>query len=340
MPSLSRAFQGLVSLAALPLASGCALAALAGLGGGLSDWLDIPTHFAPLWAIGGAAAAALSLFGLPEFPRRAVLVYAALAITASGLLVVPEYLAKSPKAAIDAPRQVRLVQFNAWGKRNADYDGSLAWLLQSNADVIVMPEPPRQLIDGMKKGGYHLSCFDAANTYCAVAILSREEPLRRGIVAHRDGRSFPPLARATLHAPGGGSFTVVGAHFVWPTESHQQSWQRDRLGAVISQSGPHERLIVAGDFNSTPWSFARRHDDKAWGLERRTRGLFSWPTRRVTVKGHGVPFPFLPIDHVYAGSDWRTVSVERGPMLGSDHYPVIATLALAPSGSLRIEHGD
>ena len=35
----------------------------------------------------------------------------------------------------------------------------------------------------------------------------------------------------------------------------------------------------------------------------------------------------LPIDHVYAGPGWRTVSVQRGPKLGSDHYPVIVTLA-------------
>ena len=42
-----------------------------------------------------------------------------------------------------------------------------------------------------------------------------------------------------------------------------------------------------------------------------------------------LPFPFLPIDHVYAGRDWRTVRVQRGPRLDSDHYPVIVRLAPA-----------
>ena len=41
----------------------------------------------------------------------------------------------------------------------------------------------------------------------------------------------------------------------------------------------------------------------------------------------GLPFALLPIDHVYAGPGWRTVRAERGPRLGSDHYPVIVTLA-------------
>ena len=92
---------------------------------------------------------------------------------------------------------------------------------------------------------------------------------------------------------------------------------------------PKERLILSGDFNSTPWSFSRRHEDAMIGLERRTRGLFSWPADRGPA-GMGLPFALLPIDHVYAGPGWRTVRVERGPLLGSDHYPVIVTLAPLP----------
>lgn len=336
MPSLSRALQGLISLVALPLAAGCALAALGGLAGGLSGWLDILAQFAPLWMVGGAAAMALALFGLPEFPRRAVQIYAGLAVIASAVLIAPEYLAKTRKAEADAPNQVRIVQFNAWGRRNADETASLEWLLKAKPDVVVMPEPSYDIVSGMRSAGYHLSCFDAANRYCAVAILSRDAPVRRGVVERRQGHGVIPLARAVLPAPGGGTYTVIGAHLVWPTEPHQQSWQRQRLGDLIKDSGPRERLIVAGDFNSAPWSSARRQDDRAWGLERRTHGLFSWPTRRVTLKGIGVPLPVLPIDHVYAGADWGTVSVKRGPMLGSDHYPVIATLALAPRGALRV----
>ena len=40
-----------------------------------------------------------------------------------------------------------------------------------------------------------------------------------------------------------------------------------------------------------------------------------------------VAFPLLPIDHLYAGPGWATVSVRRGPPLGSDHYPLVVTLA-------------
>ena len=92
---------------------------------------------------------------------------------------------------------------------------------------------------------------------------------------------------------------------------------------------PKDRLILAGDFNSTPWSFSRRREDAMFGLERRTKALFSWPAGEVSRHRIKVPFPFLAIDHVYAGKAWRTVSVRRGPRLGSDHYPVVVVLAPA-----------
>ncbi len=70
-------------------------------------------------------------------------------------------------------------------------------------------------------------------------------------------------------------------------------------------------------------------------LERRDPVLFSWPAK-LNLGGPVVPaLPFLPIDHVYAGSDWRTVSIEAGPALGSDHLPVIVTLAWTPDAHRR-----
>ena len=102
--------------------------------------------------------------------------------------------------------------------------------------------------------------------------------------------------------------------------------QRVQLARVLAQI-PSERAIIAGDFNSTPWSFSRRRWDEAFGLIRRTRAVFTWPVPGSESIALPALVPFLPIDHVYAGSGWATVKVERGPRLGSDHYPVVVTLA-------------
>jgi endonuclease/exonuclease/phosphatase (EEP) superfamily protein YafD len=121
---------------------------------------------------------------------------------------------------------------------------------------------------------------------------------------------------------------VVGVHYAWPTDPRRQQYQEARLASILA-AVDRSRAIVAGDLNSTPWSFSRRRWDERFGLIRRTRAVFSWPAltqAQFPVLG---AVPFLPIDHVYAGSGWATVDVERGPKLGSDHYPIVVTLAPA-----------
>jgi endonuclease/exonuclease/phosphatase (EEP) superfamily protein YafD len=116
----------------------------------------------------------------------------------------------------------------------------------------------------------------------------------------------------------------VVTHFNWPTSRAHRAQSR-ALPVVLAQLR-RDRMVLGGDFNSTPWSFTRRRDDRAFGVIRRDRALWTWPT------GQGAwrvpaPFPFMPLDHIYAGRGWATTSVRRGPRLGSDHYPLIVTLA-------------
>jgi endonuclease/exonuclease/phosphatase (EEP) superfamily protein YafD len=85
-------------------------------------------------------------------------------------------------------------------------------------------------------------------------------------------------------------------------------------------------LIVGGDFNLTPWSFGLRRQDARFGLVRLTRAMATWPAGKISHWRLNLPFPLLAIDHLYAGKSWRVVSVTRGPVLGSDHYPIVAVL--------------
>ena len=163
-----------------------------------------------------------------------------------------------------------------------------------------------------------------------MAYPGRRKPLlppirsSTGTPSRRSPR-LAPTVRASFPAPGG-AFDVVGVHYTWPTTADQAA--QGRMLATALKQFPKDRLILAGDFNSTPWSFARRREDALFGIERRTRGLFSWPANKFSRYHIQFPFPFLAIDHIYAGRDWKTVSIERGPALGSDHYPVVAVLAL------------
>jgi endonuclease/exonuclease/phosphatase (EEP) superfamily protein YafD len=309
----------LIGIGGVGLSLGAAVVSIAAHGGRFSERLDVLTHFAPIYT--AAATLALLLALTRSGLIRVVLAGSGFAGLASALwLMAPETLGAKldPRAAPPVTGAIKVVQFNAWG-RNARADEAVAWILAQNADVIFLQEGGRMRDSLARRGGYQITCG-----HCASLILTRSDP--EGVHApSRFERDKVFLAAATL-ADHRGTFTVVGVHRHWPVRFAQAARQASQLEQLLSRYD-RKRVILAGDFNSTPWSFARRREDISLGLIRRTRGLPTWPAERVSHNRLPAPFPYLPIDHVYAGSDWATVSVERGPRLGSDHYPVVVTLA-------------
>jgi endonuclease/exonuclease/phosphatase (EEP) superfamily protein YafD len=162
---------------------------------------------------------------------------------------------------------------------------------------------------------------------CSTMILTKRRPTATGGLQAPVSTLRLAAAWVTL-GEGERAFTVAGVHYTWPVPPGAQQSQMARLQQGLA-AFDRKSLIVAGDMNSTPWSYTLRRQDAALGLERRTRALFTWPAARFSRWRLSAPFPFLAIDHVYAGSDWTTVSVKRGPAVGSDHYPVMVELARA-----------
>jgi endonuclease/exonuclease/phosphatase (EEP) superfamily protein YafD len=297
----------------------CAGAAVAAHFGRTSLSWDILAHFAPLWFAGstGALLAALMLRG---YGRTLIVAMGAVGALAAGALIAPELLRSTgPRAPAGAVDALKIVQFNLWHS-NTELDGLAEWLMRESPDVVVFEEfrpEVRQTIEAKTPWRLAVSNSD-------VAIFSRMSPVRTG-PPRLSGKSPGPLATATFRDRRG-EFTVIGVHNAWPTDIADQQRQERRLLRVLALS-PRERTIVAGDLNSTPWSFSRRQWDRTFGVIRRDRAVFSWPAMQYKrLRWLGV-FPFLPIDHVYAGAGWATVKVARGPKLGSDHYPLIVTLA-------------
>ena len=88
-----------------------------------------------------------------------------------------------------------------------------------------------------------------------------------------------------------------------------------------AQDGP---LILAGDFNMTPWTVKMRTFTEVTGLGRFNTFNPTWPMR-----WRSVPLlPLLPIDNVFASAHFANISTRLGPRLDSDHRAVIADLAL------------
>jgi endonuclease/exonuclease/phosphatase (EEP) superfamily protein YafD len=302
----------------LLLGTACACLGMLAQGGRFSGKLDVITHFALLLLIGAAVAAILSGLGAGRM-RKIGMALAAVGLVAAGALILPEFLRSTgPSAPPDAPNQIKVVEFNVL-RQNRNINGIAAWLQKENPDFVFLTEPTPALRDLIK----------ARTGWKAVASHSNTVIFARDRYLLMDRPAEPPrsvtFANATF-ANETGPIEVVIAHLGWPNNAGRYSKGDETLQDVLSKL-PRDRMVLAGDFNSTPWSFTRRRDDVGYGLIRRDRALATWPTGHAGPWPWPAPFPFLPIDHVYAGPGWATVSVERGPRLGSDHYPIVVRLA-------------
>ena len=315
-----------LALAGLTLGAICAALGLLALGGAVSARLDVLSHLAPLWIVGAILSLAMAA-ARARAMRGPTALLATVAVASGVTLIAPEFLRSTgPVALPGGPGQLKVIQFNA-SRDNPRVGRIVDWLVAERPDVVMIEEATPALRDAiLARTGWHVA--GAATT----AMIFTPAPY---LVMHRprvEPGSKLVWVNAT-YASASGPFEAVVTHFTWPTQGihRAQSLAMRRVLAAL----PRDRTILAGDFNSTPWSSIRRADDRAFGLVRRDRALASWPADRVGARGLAAPFPFLPIDHVYAGRGWATVSVRRGPRLGSDHYPVVVTLAPTASPTAR-----
>ncbi len=111
--------------------------------------------------------------------------------------------------------------------------------------------------------------------------LSRRELARD----HRAAAGF--LASATLK--NGERLSLFNIHLSWPypaeIQRRQFRWIAHQLEAL-----PEGPVLLAGGFNSTPWSYGLKGFDASIRLRRATQGVFSFPASLV------LPLPILPID--------------------------------------------
>lgn len=298
----------------LLVAVGAAAAALLALGGRFSWTLDLFAQLTPLYGVAGLVSGAVAAV-FPVARRRTILAAAAIGILAGGALIVLEWSRPTgPAAAAGAPGQIKVIQFNVL-RTNRDTDRVADWLMAQNADFITLTEAPFALRDRLLALGW-----SPAGEHGQLLILAH---------SHYTAMDRPrmPFDTSLTYINGtydtsSGPAEIVTAHVEWPTSRSI----RVQTAALVTTARrlPQRRMILTGDFNSTPWSAEIRRLDHDLGLIRRDRGVATYPAQ---LFGRPWPLPFLPIDHVYAGPGWATVKVERGPWLGSDHYPLIVTLA-------------
>lgn len=331
------------ALGAQMIALGAGMAALGLLGmGGLvrpfwSGWFDTLNNFGPLWLALCGLGCLMTLMALERRPARKLL----LAVGAAGLVIAAPPVLAEMVAGLTAARAIpqsgatlKVLTFNAFDETFAP-NLVVEGILESGADVVALQElrTLRTYLPELRRAyPYQTPCLGE----CPVAILSKRAPLRSR-VTHLMGSSLGPVkapgdgdvdvAELSFAAPGGKPITVATTHFKWPGPPLPYRRQQEVLAAYVADQ-PHDRLVLTGDFNLTPWTFGMRRMDAALKpLTRVTRGLATWPAYlpRFYIPN---PMPILPIDHIFIGPGLQANEVIRQGRAGSDHRPVLVTLEL------------
>lgn len=111
-----------------------------------------------------------------------------------------------------------------------------------------------------------------------------------------------------------------------PTES-DSSKERDAELVLVGKAARKSRVpvIVAGDLNDVAWSRTTRLFRKVSGLldPRIGRGMYNTFHARM-------PGLRWPLDHLFHSDHFALVAMRRLPDIGSDHFPILVELALAP----------
>jgi endonuclease/exonuclease/phosphatase (EEP) superfamily protein YafD len=212
------------------------------------------------------------------------------------------------------------------------------FLEQSRPDILVLEEATPQWRSALRAWGdlYPYTTLTDQGRDITLVIASRHPILatRRMLGNSRPSRSFDRtyIVRAAIDVDGR-PLVVYAVHP--PSPRRALLWPRRNLYlatlAEQFQRFPGDTpVLMAGDFNTAPWSpfFARLLERT--GLLPAARSRWPAPTR-VFKDLHLPAWLGVPVDHILVSPGIAVRAYGPGPDLGSDHLPVMADLVL-PAG--------
>ena len=289
--------------------------------------IDTRQHYVELFSHFRLQYLVVSLLLLIVFAirRRAfysLLLVVALAINASYVLPWYDLPLFEDSEAATGERQLKLLYANVLST-NRDHERLLELISSERPDVIILQEMSMHWQDAMLilEADYPFRYSAVREDNFGIAMLSR---LPLAAATHIDS---PPLGYPTIIATtriGGTDLTMISTHPMIPLGRDNFGARNVQLHSVIElveqASG---EVVLLGDLNASIWGRHYRQFEAATGLRNARRGkgiLPTWPTF--------MPPAMIPIDHVLVSSRVGIADIRTGPRIGSDHLPLIVTVAL------------
>ena len=229
-------------------------------------------------------------------------------------------------AASPGQSRLRLLQANILTS-NLHPERLLALIGREDPDVILLQETGRRWLNALLPlhRRYPVHAEVAREDNFGIAVFAKAESARASIF-YPDDPVRGPAGRIDLKIAGR-DLSLFSVHT--PAPFDRESWiGRDRYTLALARYlAPLPGLkIVTGDFNNTPWNplirdFARK--SRLLDSTRQCGILPTWPVKTL-------PFLRIPLDQAFHSPTIRLLRKERGPDIGSDHFPLLLDFAIAP----------
>ena len=315
-----RAFDALLSAAVISIGACSILPYLSSV-----SWIfDLFSHFRVQYLI------ALSvLLLLCALRKKLILSVAAAVFIAPNLWAITTAVFLDPNNDFSGGGSFRVVSINVRAS-NTQYADVLRSVRNFDPDILLLLE----VTDNWRREATRLEpTYPFAHYYprsdnYGIALLSRHPVVSAELM--RVGSSDLPVLHAGLEI-GEVRVDFIGVHLQWPfgkSRTDERNSQLRALGGLLANADVP--TIVAGDFNTTPWSDSFQAMIREPAGELLSYGYGFSPTWPAFLP------PFLiPIDHFVVTSDLQVSAKFTGSDLGSDHLPLVADIRFRQTKSKR-----
>ena len=311
--------QRALNLFLMLAAAGLALVTVFTLAARLWWAFDLFSHFRLQYVL---AAVVLGFLALSVRAHGSAAVLAAVAVV-HGLAIKDLWLGGTASAALGGV-PLRVVSVNVLAQ-NRTPEKVLEFVRAADADLVLLLDARGRDWQDVRRELRDLYPHHAPRAWRErgpVVLFSRWPILAEQVL--QAPRSRRPYLAAEL-AIEGQVLEFVGVHPSSPSPSEPHASSRrnrelDHIAEVVQ--GTDAPVIVAGDFNTTPWSvrFSEFLDRSRLSDAPAGRGLAAtWLSKN--------PLLGLPIDHILVGRDIQVLDQEVGADIGAEHYPISAQLA-------------
>ncbi|WP_332701542.1 endonuclease/exonuclease/phosphatase family protein [Devosia sp.] len=313
-------------------ALGVATFAMLALFGFAAPELDLLNHVQILLLPGTAIALPILAMALRGWGRGAAIIYAFVGLATSASVLLPEFLGSMrERPAAPAEGSITMMTHNLFGM-NYEMEKVTAAIFAEDPDIIVLQEyfgEQATELHPLLLAEYPFFVRCRGGKRANLGLYSRipfDQQEDGACPSDAYGTTRTAHILASFQTEDGKPFSVITTHMDWPIPVSRQQEQLSVLSEVLDKiEGP---MILAGDFNSTPWSYSLRQFVANNGLVRETMNLLTFPMSWHYFGAWRDTLPFLPLDHVMTRGGVMVHGIHTGQATASDHLPVVFSFSV------------